>query len=216
MEARRRIPRGESLFRAGASQSAFYAVRAGFLKSVVHSAGRPHIVGFLMPGDVAGLDGWASHVHASDAIALADCEVCEISTYRAEIICDFQPRIAHHLRGLVAHELARSQEHAAALSCLSVRGRLARFLMDLGMRWQERGYSAREFLLPMSRRDIAQHLALSPETVSRLLAEFQSRGWIRHGLRSMEILDEEALRDILCAWPPSPRLPQRQASASSA
>jgi CRP/FNR family transcriptional regulator, anaerobic regulatory protein len=146
-----------------------------------------------LPGDVAGLDGCGSGFHASGAVALSDCELCEISTYRANMLCDFNPRVGTHMRKLIAQELARSYQHAASVASLRVRERLGRFFVDLGQRWRERGYSASAYLLPMTRREISEHLGLTPETVSRVLAEFQSRGWIRHRLRSVEILDEAAL-----------------------
>ncbi|MFZ3321832.1 MAG: Crp/Fnr family transcriptional regulator [Usitatibacter sp.] len=199
VEARRRVPRGQPLFSIGDPQSSIYALRAGFIKSVVHCGDQSHIVRFLLPGDVAGLDGCGSGFHASDAVALSDCELCEISTYRANMLCDFNPRVGTHMRRLIAQELAFSYRHAASVASLRVRERLGRFLVDLGQRWRERGYSARAYLLPMTRRDIAEHLGLTPETVSRVLAELQSRGWIRHRLRSVEILDEAALRGKVTA-----------------
>jgi len=199
VEARRRISRGQALFDADTPQMSIYAVRAGFLKSVVRCDGESHIVEFLLPGDVAGLDRSSTGLHASSAVALSDCELCEISTYRAEMLCDFNPRVGTHIRRLIARQLAFAQQHALSLSCLPVRERLARFLLDLGRRWMERGYSARAYALPMTRRDIAEHLGLTPETVSRMLARFQERGWIRQELRSIEILDEGALGSKLPA-----------------
>ena len=209
VEARRRVSRGQVLFAEGTPQMSIFAVRAGFLKSVARCDGKSHIVEFLLPGDVAGLDRCGPGLHASSAVALSDCELCEISTYRAEMLCDFNPRVGAHIRRLVAQQLAAAQQHALSLSCLTVDERLARFLLDLGRRWMERGYSGRAYVLPMTRRDIADHLGLTPETVSRVLGRFQERGWIRQQLRSIEILDEAILR----AWPPSPPR-NRQPTAS--
>jgi CRP/FNR family transcriptional regulator len=152
-----------------------------------------HIVRFLLPGDVLGLDGYATGIHESEAVALGDCEVCEIPAYRAEILSDFNPRIGAHLRRLLARELAQAHAHAAVIAGLDIRARIGRFLVELGERWLERGYSASAFVLPMSRRDIAGYLELTPESLSRVLAGFQARGWIRLEGRSIEILDAAAL-----------------------
>lgn len=194
VEVRRRLAAGDALFREGSPHVAIYAVRAGFLKTTRGGPGaESHIVRFLLPGDVAGLDGYASGTHECDAEAIADCDLCEIPAYRAEILADFNPRIGAHLRRLLAGEAARLQEHAAALACLDIRRRVGRFLVELGRRWLERGYSTTQFVLPMSRRDIASHLALTPESLSRVLAEFRARGWISLHGRSIEILDAEGL-----------------------
>jgi CRP/FNR family transcriptional regulator len=174
-----------------------FAVRAGFLKeSVPRADGGTHITRFLLPGDAAGLDTRVGDSHRSDVVAITDCQVCEIPAYRAEILCDFNPRIASHIRGHIALELLQSRDHATSIGCLGVRQRIAGFLIDLGRRWMARGYSACSFMLPMSRREIADHLALTPETVSRVMREFAQRGWIDPGRRSMDILDERALAQV--------------------
>lgn len=200
VETRRRLRAGEVLFREGAPHSAIYAVRAGFLKSSVGAAGRTtHVVRFLLPGDVAGLEGYAAGSHECNAVALSDCEVCEIPAYRAEILADFNPGVGAHLRRLIARELAQSREHIAALAGLDIRARVGRFLVELGRRWLERGYSASAFMLPMRRRDIAAHLALTPESLSRVLAEFRERGWIRLSGRALEIVAAAELSGVAAA-----------------
>src|SRR5262245_9380590 len=65
---RRRLEAGERLFVAGTHQSALYAVHAGFLKTCKRlPAGSSQVVGLHIMGDVLGLDGIASRVHATDA-----------------------------------------------------------------------------------------------------------------------------------------------------
>jgi len=197
VEARRRLAAGEVLYRAGAPHTSIYAVRAGFLKVCVAApAGSALVLRFALPGDVLGLDGYAGGLHATEAVALGDCEVCDIPAYRAEVLSDFNPRVGGHLRRLLARELAQSHAHAAALAGLDIRQRVGRFMVELGERWLERGYSASAFTLPMNRRDIAAHLGLTPESLSRVLAGFQARGWIRLAGRSLDILDAGALAGV--------------------
>ncbi len=202
VERRVRLAPGEVLFSAGDRQANVYAVHAGFLKDVApgHGAG-VHIVRFLLPGDAVGLDSLGGGVHTTEAVALGDCEVCEIPAWRAEILADSRKPVAAHLRGLLARELAESRAHSAALATLSAPQRVAAFLLETAGRWQERGYSPRDFRLPMSRREIAGHLSLTIETVSRILSDFRARGWVRTAGRAVEILDAEALRRCLATAP---------------
>lgn len=77
---RRRIKRGESLFRAGDRFDTLYAVRLGFLKSTVMSSdGREQVTNFFMAGEMIGFDGISSGVHSCDVTALEDTEVCVIN-----------------------------------------------------------------------------------------------------------------------------------------
>ncbi|MGH8401726.1 MAG: helix-turn-helix domain-containing protein, partial [Gammaproteobacteria bacterium] len=67
--------------------------------------------------------------------------------------------------------------------------RLAAFLMSMSRRFHMRGYSATEFILRMTRRDIANYLRLATETVSRVLAKFQDDGLISVERRDVKILN---------------------------
>jgi len=74
VESRRRLAPGECLYHARSPHASIYAVRAGFLKASVPGAcGTAQVVRFLLPGDVAGLEGYAGGVHETDAVALGDC-----------------------------------------------------------------------------------------------------------------------------------------------
>jgi len=197
VQTRRRLARGEKLFRAGSPQAALYAVRAGFLKACAPNGdGGRFIVRFLLPGDAAGLDAFGSGTHPTEAVALEDCQVCEIPRDRAEILAEGIPRLGAQLRQLIGAELARAQQHAALLTRHGAADRIARFLLDMSQRWSERGYSRAAFRLPMRRQEIGEHLGLTMETVSRILSDFQSRGWIRLTRGGVEILSGELLETL--------------------
>ena len=48
----------------------------------------------------------------------------------------------------------------------------------------------------MSRRDIASHLRLATETVSRVLARFQDAGLVTVNRKNIVIENEEGLREV--------------------
>ena len=66
---RRRLRKGEHLYRTGASLAALYAVRSGFLKScVLHEDGREQVAGFHMMGDLLGMDAISGGLHMSNTV----------------------------------------------------------------------------------------------------------------------------------------------------
>ena len=74
---RRKVPRGDNLFRNGDKFSSLFAIRTGFFKTCVSSEdGRDQVTGFQMAGEIIGLDGIVSDHHTCDAVALEDAEVC--------------------------------------------------------------------------------------------------------------------------------------------
>ena len=206
VECRQRLASGEPLYRAGTPAGALYGVRAGFLKvTAPDGAGGRHIVRFLIPGDVAGLEASGGN-YATEAIALADCEVCKIPAWRLEMIADYDGRSRTHLRELLAQELEDAHEHSSAVARLTATQRVAGFLLSLSRRWAKRGFSPNAFRLPMQRREIGEHLGLTMETVSRILSEFRVRGWVKLPPRGIEIVAPDALRALLAA----PQAPARE------
>lgn len=127
------------------------------------------ISAFLMSGDLLALDAIGRKRHIGTATALEDSEVCEIR------YSDMQSRPTL-LRGMVSKQIAREQIAAHLLRNSSAGQRLATFLLDLSWRHSRRGYSPLRFRLVMSRQDIANFLALSPECLSRELAHYKQAG----------------------------------------
>ena len=152
---------------------------------------------FLLPGDAAGLDSFAGGEHQNEVTALEDCEVCVIPAYRAEVLGRYSEATCARLRALLSTQLADSEAHALMLARLNAPQRVARFLLELSRRWSERGFSPTNFRLPMGRRAIGQHLALTTETVSRVLSDLQSRGWLELPWREVRILELGKLEELL-------------------
>jgi CRP-like cAMP-binding protein len=82
-------------------------------------------------------------------------------------------QIAHHLWISVYRQLARDQEHILRLGKLATE-RVADFILELAGRIPNRG----TLQLPMSRQDIADHLGLTIETVSRTITNLTRTGMI--------------------------------------
>jgi CRP/FNR family transcriptional regulator len=190
---RKRIKRGDPLYRAGEPFNSLYAIRIGFFKSrLVLEDGRDQVIGFQMAGEVLGLDGIGTDRHTADAIALEDSEVCVIPYTRLE-----QPEFQRSLHRVMSRELVRDQSVMMLLGTMRAEERLAAFLLNLSQRFLARGYSQSEFHLRMTRDEIGSYLGLSLETVSRLFSRFQTEGLISVQQKHVTIRDIGALRDLL-------------------
>jgi hypothetical protein len=88
--------------------------------------------------------------------------------------------------------LNRFADLAVTLACRSSTERVAQFLLSFH---QETGSTS--FDLPMARRDIADHLGIRSETLSRCLAQLVEKGMVRLGPgQQVSILDVRALRAV--------------------
>ena len=195
--ARKRVPRGQALARAGDHFSALYAVRTGVFKTAVSSEeGRDHVTGFQMAGEIMGLDGMASDRYSCDAIALEDAEVCVMPFSKIEDLSREVKALQTHLHRIMSREIVRDQNIMLLLGTMRAEERLAAFLVNLGQRLQARGFSSTDMVLRMTREEIGSYLGLKLETVSRTFSKFVEDGLITVKQKVIHIIDPERLAQL--------------------
>jgi CRP/FNR family transcriptional regulator, anaerobic regulatory protein len=188
--SRRRVKRGEFLYRAGEPFAALYTFRTGFFKSSLPGEdGRTQVTGFQMPGEVLGLDGMEDDVHQQDVVALEDAEVCVIPYVQLAEAAGRLPALQRHLHRLMSREIVRDHGLMLLLGTMRADARVATFLLNLSKRFAARGFSSTEFNLRMTREEIGSYLGLKLETVSRVLSRFQERGLINAHQRYVQLLN---------------------------
>ncbi len=185
---------GEHLYRVGDPFEAIYAVRSGYFKTCVNDdTGREQVLGFHLPGELMGLGAIYPDHHEADAIALDTATVCRLQYSDLSALAAQIPSLQKQLFRLMSRDIASS--HALS-GDFTAEERIAAFLMSLSSRLHLRGYSATEFILAMTRRDIANYLRLAAETISRVLAKFQDDGIISIERRDVCILDPQRLNGL--------------------
>jgi CRP/FNR family transcriptional regulator len=199
---RRRVRHHETVEAGGAPFGQLHAVLSGQFKlQRAAPGGGVQVLGFAMQGDLLGLDAIGTGRYGSEAVALSDGVICSIPYPALEALMDRQPRLARRLSSLLSASLAQRQEQMLFLGNARAPQRLARLLLDLGARYGERGGSATDFQLCMSREDLAAYLALTVESVSRLLSMFRQNGLLAVSNRAIALRDTAGLRAI--AAPPA-------------
>jgi CRP/FNR family transcriptional regulator len=200
---RRKVSRGDALYRAGDAFDSLYALRVGFLKSTVTSSdGREQVTGFHMAGELVGLDGIATQKHHCDTVALEDAEVCVIPYERLDDVSSAVPVLQSHFHQVMSREIVREHGVMLLLGSMHAEERLAAFLLNLSQRFEARGYSRNEFVLRMTRAEIGSFLGLKLETVSRGLSRFAQDGLIEVNQKHLRIVDQAGLRAIMAGQGP--------------
>lgn len=198
VSTRKRIKRGESLYRAGQVFESIYAVRSGFFKTdVLVEDGRDQVTGFQMPGELLGLDGISNELHTCNAIALEDSEVCAIPFSRLEGLSRQIHTLQNQFHKVMSREIVRDHGVMMLLGTMRAEERLAAFLLNLAQRFRARGYSPVEFNLRMSRDEIGSYLGLKLETVSRAFSRFQDEGLLSVHQRKVCIVDPDGLHQLI-------------------
>jgi CRP/FNR family transcriptional regulator len=197
VRSRRRVRKGETLYDAGDGFTGLFALWVGSTKTIVMAEdGREQVTGYQLPGDLLGLDGVGTDRYRSRAVALEDTEVCVMPFERLEMLAHRVPALDANLHRLLSREVSREQSVMLLLGSMRAEERLAAFLLDLSERYRRLGYSAKSYVLRMTREEIGSYLGLKLETVSRLFSRLQQEGVIRVQGREVTLLDAAALRQL--------------------
>jgi CRP/FNR family nitrogen fixation transcriptional regulator len=129
------------------------------------------IVAFHFPGELFGLAADQGHLLSAEAVT--DTLILYFKRGMLHAAAGRDAGIARYLLATTTNELRRVQEHSLTLGRLAT-CRVATFLADLSMRMGQPKY----LKLPMSLLDIADHLGLKMETVSRTIAALEKSGAI--------------------------------------
>ncbi len=197
VQERVRISKGKVLFGLGDTVEAIYGLRSGAMKTQLQDAGgQVQITGFVLPGEIIGMDGMGNTTHVSQAVALEDSEVCVVRVEDIDQISPSLPVLQQQFRRLMGMEINRSHQMVMTLGTLRSEQRVATFLLNISSRLATLGYSSRNFILRMSREEIGNYLGLTLETVSRLFSRFARENLIYIKQRDVTILDKEALQEL--------------------
>jgi len=197
VDVRRKIKRGEALYRAGEPFDSIYAIRSGFFKArVTYEDGRDQVTGFSMAGEILGLDGIGQGKHNCDAVALEDSEVCSIPYSRLEELSREINGLQRHFHKVMSREIVRESGVMMLLGVMRAEERIAAFLLNISQRLAARGYSPLEFHLRMTREEIGSYLGLKLETVSRAFSKFHNDGLIEVEQKFVRIIDIDGLKEV--------------------
>ena len=171
-----------------------YQVKLGAVRSYKLLAdGRRQIGAFHLPGDIFGLENGEAHRFTAEAIV--DTTVHLIRRQSLELVAKSDAMVAKNLFGMTTANLHHAEDHMLLLGRKTSLERVAAFLLEMDKRLTAAGVIA----LPMSRRDIADYLGLTIETVSRTFTKLERQGVIEiiHG--GISLLDPARVEAMAAA-----------------
>lgn len=181
-----RFRSGQQIVAEGDIAREVYGLSQGVVRVYKKLAdGRHHVLRFALPGEFLELPRGEYNGLSADAIGavsvsrFARCELLELvqaSRTMARLVIDF-----------AAEELKRSQDQMLLLGRSVPEEQLIAFLASWRKRQRRRpdGFVA----LQMSRRDIAAHLGMAPETLTRTFAKLAQKKIIQVAADGVELLD---------------------------
>ncbi|MBV8697490.1 MAG: helix-turn-helix domain-containing protein [Bradyrhizobium sp.] len=186
--------RGAEIFGEAEPAEYVYQVIDGAVRSYkLLSDGRRQIGAFHLVGDIFGLEN--GPVHRFTAEAIIDTTVRLAKRVSLEHVAETDALVARDLLSMTTSNLQHAEDHMLLLGRKTSLERVAAFLLEMDRRLTAAGIMA----LPMSRRDIADYLGLTLETVSRALSLLHDKGilgFLGQSQRQIVLLDRPRLAEL--------------------
>lgn len=171
---KKKMAKNQLLVKAGQPFSKLYAIHSGCLKSYnVTKEGEEQILGFYLPGDIVGFEAMTYHKYINSVKTLNNATICELNYYDFSTLIQTNNEARNLTFRLMSSEILNYQQLLLMLSQKNAEKRLASFIYSIYYRYALRGFISTNIKLAMSRHDIANHLGLTIETISRILKRLQ-------------------------------------------
>lgn len=176
------IEAGRTVFLAGDTCDGCYRVDRGLLKvSVLSASGEERILAIVGPGTVVGeLSVLDQGPRSATVAAVRDSELRFAGCADFEAFAEAHPQVYKHLVKLLAQRLRATNVTIAAASFLTLKGRVARSLLNLSEAFGHDAGGGRIVIRQkISQSDLAAMAGIARENVSRIL-----NGWKRQSVIS--------------------------------
>ena len=177
-----RLKADQMLFTAGDPGDGCYRVEQGLLKvSMVSPSGGERILAILGPGTLVGeLAMIDAQPRSASVTAVRDSELSFISRTAFEAVAHTHPDVYRHIVKLLVQRLRDTNTVVAAMSFLSLKGRVAQSLLGLAEAFGNDVGSGRILVKQkVTQSDLAAMAGIARENVSRIIND-----WMRQKLIS--------------------------------
>jgi CRP/FNR family nitrogen fixation transcriptional regulator len=189
-----RYRRGSEIFGEGEEAEYVYQITSGSVRTYkLLLDGRRQINSFHVPGDMFGFENGPTHRFTADAVVQTDVRIMKRSSLLEAL--PGREMGTKALIGMVTQNLRHAESHMLLLGRKTSLEKVSAFLIEM----DERLGHPNTLKLPMSRRDIADYLGLTLETVSRTLSILRDRQVLRFEgatQRLIELLDRDGLIEL--------------------
>ena len=157
------------------------------------------VVGLAGPGETLGyLAYFGDRGYTTTAEALTACRICFVDRAAVKTLIHKSPAVGLAFLRRLSDDVDRAEADKVTALSLPLRARAAHLLLVLKDRSASADDQGRLTIeLPLSRRDLAAMLGARPESLSRLIRDFEDEGVAQFGQREIVVPDLDALLDLL-------------------
>jgi CRP/FNR family transcriptional regulator, nitrogen fixation regulation protein len=180
--------RGSEIFGEAEPANYVYQIKFGAVRTYkLLSDGRRQIGAFHLPGDIFGIESGDFYRFTAEAIVETRVRIAKQERLFGGD-SEASGFSSKELLTLIAGSLERAESHVLLLGRQNALEKVAAFLVEMDRRLR----SPNILVLPMVRRDIADYLGLTHETVTRCLSTLRDQGVLGFTSRREIVLYDRA------------------------
>lgn len=184
---------GSTLFHQGDPGDAVYVIESGSVEiSILSESGKKLSLNLMGPfdvfGEIAALDGGA---RTATATTLEPTTLLQYSRLDLQNVMLQHPQIAIDFIAVLCRRLRWVSQQVEDLALLDVESRLARRLLILHAK-----FSDESGLIHLSQSELADFLAVSRESINKVLQTWRAEGLIELSRGAVRVCDQTGLAEI--------------------
>jgi len=192
----RTYDKGEIILRENEPSTTLFIIKSGSVRiSLTDNSGREVVLSVLQANDFFGEMGVIDGKPRSATVtAIEKTTTLTMTREQFQAQLEKHPVIALQLLTILSERLRAADEQIDGFAFLDVQGRVARMLLSIA---DENGQKTEEGIvipLKMTRRELANMVGTSRETLTRVLKEFERLGFIKLYKRQVALLNIARLR----------------------
>lgn len=186
--------RGELICKQGSFVSHVMYMEKGLGKVFLENGNNTLVLRIIPDGNFFGLAAISEELGTFpySGMAYVDSSIRQIDIKAFRKLLDQNAAFAKEVIDILSSNSIQIYGRFFCLSYKQAFGRLADILICLA----DRIFKSTEFNLPLTRKELGELAGMSPETVIRMLKEFNDDKVIRMDGKSLEVLDYERLKQI--------------------
>lgn len=177
----REYKKGEFIIHPLKIMQCLFIINRGKVKVIrPNSEGKEQILYVLTVGDFFGEQALFGQMSKDIIVeALENSGICTISKAQFQTLLQQKPQIALKMIEVMSNRLSKMEELVESLGINSVDKRVFDLIEEFSLKFGRKTEQGILIQLPLSREEMANHLGITRETISRKLAKYQDEGKIK-------------------------------------
>lgn len=187
--------KGETILKQGTEFTHVVSFNAGLAKlNVEVNKGKNVMIGIIKPSEILGGPGmFHNNRYSFSVTALTDSSICLISVEIFKKMITVNEQFAESFLSSFSSRYTEAINRLVSMSHKHINGRVAESLLYIS----EKIYTDINFLLPLSRQELAEYTGTTKESISRIFKNFDNDKLIEVNGRQIKILNREKLKEIM-------------------